>query len=165
MNINGVVSDSIVDGPGIRLTIFFQGCPHHCKGCHNPETWDYEFTSDLKVQDILDMLELDTLETGVTLSGGEPLSPCNFEELFKLVKELKKRNKNIWLYTGYVLDEAVKKYPEIKTELLPYIDVVVDGPFILEKRDLLLHFRGSSNQRLIDVKKFLNGDKDFLYEH
>lgn len=164
MNLNGIVSDSIVDGPGIRLTLFFQGCPHHCKGCHNPETWDYDFTSDMSVKDILDLLDKDSLETGVTLSGGEPLSPCNFEEMFELVKELKKRNKNIWVYTGYVLEEALKKYPELKENFLPYVDVIVDGPFILEKRDLLLHFKGSSNQRLIDVKKYLNGDSNFLYE-
>lgn len=165
MNLNGVEIDSIVDGPGIRMTIFFQGCPHHCEGCHNPETWDYnDVRLKLSVSDIMYELDNDELLSGVTISGGEPLSPCNFEELYELVKEIKKRKKNIWLYTGYVLDDVLKKYPILREKLLPYIDVIVDGAFILEKRNLLLHFRGSENQRLIDVQKYLHGDADFLYE-
>lgn len=163
MGIREIVADSVVDGPGIRMTIFYQGCPHHCKGCQNPETWDYD-VSCLQVNnlDILDEIDIDPLISGVTFSGGEPLSPCNFDSLFFLVKELKKRNKNIWIFTGYVLEDAIRKYPIIKDELLPYVDVVVDGPFIEEQKNLMLRFRGSENQRIINVSKFLKGDKDFF---
>lgn len=165
MNISGVIMDSIVDGPGIRMTVFFQGCPHHCIGCQNPETWDYnKKVLNLSISDLLNELKKDPLISGVTFSGGEPLSPCNFKELFEFAKILKSMGKNIWIYTGYTIEEVINKFPEIKENLLPYVDVIVDGPFIMEKKDLLLNFRGSSNQRLIDVQKYLKGDKDFLYE-
>ena len=96
------------------------------------------------------------------MSGGEPLSPCNFDEVIELVKEIKKRNKNVWIYTGYVIDKLLMLYPNLKNDLLPYVDVIVDGPFILAERDLLLDFKGSRNQRLIDVPKYLKGDTDFI---
>ena len=163
MRLCAIEMDSVVDGPGIRMTVFFQGCPHHCEGCHNPETWDYNAECmELSVKDVLKLFDEDIILSGVTLSGGEPLSPCNFDEVIELVKEIKKRNKNVWIYTGYVIDKLLMLYPNLKNDLLPYVDVIVDGPFILAERDLLLDFKGSRNQRLIDVPKYLKGDTDFI---
>ena len=163
MRLCAIEMDSVVDGPGIRMTVFFQGCPHHCEGCHNPETWDYNAEGmELSVKDVLKLFDEDIILSGVTLSGGEPLSPCNFDEVIELVKEIKKRNKNVWIYPGYVIDKLLMLYPNLKNDLLPYVDVIVDGPFILAERDLLLDFKGSRNQRLIDVPKYLKGDTDFI---
>lgn len=163
MRLCAIEMDSVVDGPGIRMTVFFQGCPHHCEGCHNPETWDYNAECmEMSVKDVLKLFDEDIILSGVTLSGGEPLSPCNFDEVIELVKEIKKRNKNVWIYTGYVIDKLLMLYPNLKNDLLPYVDVIVDGPFILAERDLLLDFKGSRNQRLIDVPKYLKGDTDFI---
>ncbi len=160
MNIRGIEYDSIVDGPGIRLSLFFQGCPHHCKGCHNPETWDYDVECEqYTVEDIIKIVEEDEILAGITLSGGEPLSPCNFEEIIELCKKVKYKGKNIWVYTGYTVENLIRKYPKLLVSLFPYLDVIVDGPFVEEQKDLLIKFRGSKNQRLIDVKKFLNNEE------
>lgn len=163
MKLCGIEMDSIVDGPGIRMTVFFQGCPHHCEGCHNPETWDYDADCfEMSVSDVLKLFDNDSILAGITLSGGEPLSPRNFEEIFELVKEIKARGKNVWIFTGYTIDKVLEKYPNLKSDLFPFVDVLVDGPFVLKKRDLLLDFRGSSNQRLIDMRKYLNNEEDFI---
>ena len=163
MKLCGIEMDSVVDGPGVRMTIFFQGCPHHCEGCHNPETWDYDAEClEMSVKDVLKLFDEDSILSGVTLSGGEPLSPCNFEEIFELVRAIKERNKNVWIYSGYTIDKVLEKYPVLRTELFPYVDVMVDGPFVLKERDLLLDFKGSRNQRLIDVQKYLNNEEDFI---
>lgn len=163
MKLCGIEMDSVVDGPGVRMTIFFQGCPHHCEGCHNPETWDYDAEClEMSVKDVLKLFDEDSILSGVTLSGGEPLSPRNFEEIFELVRAIKERNKNIWIYSGYTIDKVLEKYPVLRTELFPYVDVMVDGPFVLKERDLLLDFKGSRNQRLIDVQKYLNNEEDFI---
>ena len=165
LKLSGVILDSIVDGPGIRMTVFFQGCPHHCKGCHNPETWDYDSKYvEHSVEEVLNLFDSDPILSGITLSGGEPFSERNFNEIEILVKEIKSRGKNVWVYTGYTIDNLLLKYPELKERILPFIDVIVDGPFILEKRNLLCHFRGSENQRLVDVKKYLEKQENFLYE-
>ena len=163
MKLCGIEMDSVVDGPGIRMTVFFQGCPHHCEGCHNPETWDYDAECmEMSVAEVLKLFDGDSILTGLTLSGGEPLSPRNFEEIFELVREMKKRNKNVWVFTGYTIDKVLDKYPNLREDLLPYVDVVVDGPFVLSQRDLMLDFRGSRNQRLIDIPKYLNNENDFI---
>jgi anaerobic ribonucleoside-triphosphate reductase activating protein len=163
MKLCGIEMDSVVDGPGIRMTVFFQGCPHHCEGCHNPETWDYDAECmEMSVAEVLKLFDGDSILTGLTLSGGEPLSPRNFEEIFELVREMKKRNKNVWVFTGYTIDKVLDKYPNLREDLLPYVDVVVDGPFVLSQRDLMLDFRGSRNQRLIDIPKYLNNESDFI---
>ena len=163
MKLCGIEMDSVVDGPGVRMTIFFQGCPHHCEGCHNPESWDYDAEClEMSVKDVLKLFDEDSILAGVTLSGGEPLSPRNFEEIFELVRAIKERNKNIWIYSGYTIDKVLEKYPVLRTELFPYVDVMVDGPFVLKERDLLLDFKGSRNQRLIDVQKYLNNEEDFI---
>lgn len=163
MKLAGIVMDSIVDGSGIRMSIFFQGCPHHCKGCHNPESWDYDADCmEKSVSDVLSLFDNDNILSGVTLTGGEPFSERNFKEISELVKEIKKRGKSVWAFTGYTIDKLLDKYPYIKDDILSNIDVIVDGPFILEQRNLLLTFKGSENQRLIDVKKYLSGEPNYV---
>lgn len=164
MQIRDIVMDSIVDGSGIRMTLFFQGCPHHCNGCHNPDTWSYdEKVNEFSVEYILELFDSDSILSGITLSGGEPFSQRNFEELKVLLPQIKSRGKNVWVYTGYTIESLIRTFPDIVDTLFPYIDVIVDGPFIMEKRNLLCRFRGSENQRLIDLKKYLNGEIDFEY--
>ena len=155
-------SDSIVDGPGLRAVLWTQGCAHHCKGCQNPQTWDFEGGGLVPVSAVLE--EIDKLEyhTGLTLSGGDPM--YQVEPCLEIVKYAKKKGLNIWVYTGFTYEEIMKmneKKPIYK-EFLKEIDVLVDGRFILEKRNLSLLFRGSENQRLIDVQKTLKEDKIVL---
>ena len=153
----------IANGPGVRVSLFVSGCTHHCKGCFNEEAWDFKygkkFTKDNE-DFIMDLLNHDYIE-GITLLGGEPFEYSNQLGLLPLIRRIKKEfpNKTIWCYSGYTFDKDIlndmcKKYDETK-ELLSYIDVLVDGEFILSKKDLKLKFRGSSNQRIIDVKKSL----------
>ena len=150
MNISGIVYDSVVDGEGLRNTIFVSGCFHFCKNCHNPQTWDfnygYEFTKELQDKFIIKCKENSILD-GITISGGDPI--YSYRELIPFLKRYKKENPthNIWLYTGF-------KYEDIKeNEVLKLIDVLVDGEFINELKDLTLAFRGSSNQRIIKLKE------------
>lgn len=151
MRINGIINDSIVDGEGIRLTVFTQGCPHHCNGCHNPQTWDFNGGYDISIDEIVNIYRENALLDGITLSGGEPLMPERYPELIKLFKEIKKMGGNIWVYTGFIWEDLCQKEINNKVfdELKDLIDVVVDGPFILELKDLSLKFRGSQNQRII----------------
>lgn len=151
MNYLGILDCDIADGEGIRVGLFLAGCSHHCKGCHNPESWNETagkpFTE--KTKDILfNLLNHDYID-GLTLSGGDPLYLNNQAGVTKLLKEFKEQfpNKTVWLYTGY-LYKQVKDLP-----LMKYVDVLVDGEFILEQRDTTLAFRGSPNQRIIDLKK------------
>lgn len=159
LNLSGFVKESIVDGPGIRMTIFTQGCPHHCKGCHNPETWPFEPKHSGDVDKILSLALKDPLLQGLTFSGGEPF--CQAEALAELAKKCHANGLNIMCYTGYVFEDLVAgfdKHPEWKA-LLEECDFLVDGPFILEKKSLMLKFRGSTNQRFLDVKKSLEQGK------
>lgn len=161
IRIAGKVDDSIVDGPGIRYTIFFQGCPHHCPGCHNPETHDFNGGHIEEIEDIINEIKKNPLLLGVTISGGEPFSQK--EELLTLVKEIRKTNLNIMVYTGYTFENLINS-DSITKEILSNIDYLVDGPFILKERDLELIFRGSRNQRYIDVKKTLKENKIILVD-
>lgn len=151
IRIASLVDDSIVDGPGIRFTIFMQGCPHKCVGCHNPETHDMMGGYSETIENIISKIKNNPLCFGVTISGGEPFAQK--EELLELVKEIKNINKNIVIYTGYIYEDLLKKNDSTINEILKNIEYLVDGPFILSKRDLTLTFRGSQNQRFIDVKK------------
>lgn len=154
LNVAGCNKESIVDGTGIRYTIFVQGCPHNCPGCHNPETHKFGIGTDLDFEQIYKDISCNVLLDGVTYSGGEPM--CFAEKLIELSKYLKDKMGSeftFWCYTGYVYEEIIKDPKRL--ELLGYLDVLVDGPYIQEKRDLTLSFRGSSNQRIIDVKKSL----------
>lgn len=138
---------SIADGEGIRVVLFVSGCPHHCLGCHNPESWNFsagkEFTS-ATFSKLCELLSRDYID-GLTVSGGEPLAPQNRPQVLEICKAVKERypDKTIWIYTGYTLDE------NLAIELKPYADVVVDGEFIQNLRDITLPFRGSSNQRIV----------------
>lgn len=156
-----ILDCDIVDGNGIRVSLFVSGCSHHCKGCHNPESWDAfngkEFTEET-VNKLLTLLDRDYVD-GITLTGGDPLMLGNRYEITKLCKLLKEKfpNKSIWLYTGYEFEEIEA------LEVLQYIDVLVDGPFKLDLRDISLAFKGSYNQRVIDVQKTLKNGNIVLY--
>ena len=160
MRIAGIVRDSIVDGIGIRDTIFFQGCPHHCKSCHNQQTWDYSGGEEMSVQEILDLLS--NSSNDITISGGEPLE--QFDDLLHLLEAIRKTtNKRVWLYTGYVFDFKLRSNIYGLTLLSNYVDVLVDGRFVdTLKGDY--QFKGSSNQRLIDLPKSVKENKIILWE-
>ncbi len=161
----------IANGPGVRVSLFVSGCTHHCKGCFNPETWDFEygnvFTEDTQEQ-IFELLAPDYI-AGLTVLGGEPFEPDNQRALLPFLKEERKRypQKNIWCYTGYLLDEELWKDSaarcEATDEMLSFLDVLVDGEFKQEEKDISLRFRGSRNQRLIDVPESLKQGKVCLY--
>lgn len=155
LRLAGVIRESIVDGPGLRMTIFTQGCPHHCKGCHNPQTHDFNGGYISHPENILAAIDKDKLLRGVTFSGGEPFMQA--DALARLAKEIHKRGLDIVTYTGFTYEqlfESFEEYPD-RRELLEQTDYLIDGKFILEQRSLDLHFRGSANQRIIDVKKSL----------
>lgn len=160
----GVVRESIVDGPGLRFTVFCQGCPHGCEGCHNPATHDFEGGYDCEISKIIAAVDENPLLDGVTFSGGEPM--CQPEAFTVLAKELKKRNLNIMVYTGYTYEELLElaeTRPAVG-KLLELTDYLVDGRFILAQRDLTLPFRGSTNQRILDMKQTLAAGKPILAE-
>lgn len=151
---NYFVPESIVDGSGIRSVIFTQGCTHHCKGCHNQHTWAMNGGKVIDTLEVISNLDkADTfLHKGLTISGGEPF--LQVKPLIEIAKYYKKTfNKTIWCYTGFTYDMLLGK-PENK-EFLSYIDVLVDGKFEIEKKSLSLKFKGSANQRIIDVQKSL----------
>lgn len=153
IRIAGYIQDSIVDGPGMRLTVFTQGCPHMCKGCHNPETWGFKGGEIISVSDLEMILASNPLISGLTLSGGEPFMQP--EACVTLAKAAHSLGKNVWVYTGYTYEDlkTCKSEGSYADKFLEEIDVLVDGPFIEEEKSLSLLFRGSKNQRLIDMKK------------
>ncbi|MFA6834987.1 MAG: anaerobic ribonucleoside-triphosphate reductase activating protein [Fibrobacteraceae bacterium] len=164
LRIAGIEPESCVDGPGMRMTVFVQGCPHHCPFCHNPQTHDFKGGHDIDIAEILDMLDEDPLLDGVTFSGGEPF--CQAKNLVPLAREIKERGMHLTIYTGYLYEDLIKKSntePEI-LELLTFADLLVDGPFLIAERTLDAPFKGSSNQRLIDVQKTLGGKEVILWE-
>ena len=143
-----ITFDSIVDGPGIRAVVWFQGCPHHCAGCHNPETWTTEGGNIMTIDEVVNTIARNPLQTGVTLSGGDPLHQP--EACLDIIKRLKAiKNYSIWLYTGYTIEQLQEENNDIINEILQNIDVLVDGPFVLAEKSLDLPFRGSRNQRII----------------
>lgn len=156
LNLAGIIEDSIVDGPGIRTTIFCQGCPHHCIGCHNPETWSFEGGTPMEETEILKIVKSNPLVKGVTFSGGEPFAQAEgFSVLAKLLKE---EGYEVASYSGYTF-EKLYEGDETWRNLLEHIDVLIDGPYMETQRSLSLVFRGSYNQRIIDVKASLeNGE-------
>lgn len=145
------MEDTTVDGPGFRTSVYSSGCPHHCPGCHNPQSWDISNGHPVDIKDILKVI-LDDPFADVTFSGGDPMfQPEGFTELAKAIRQ--HSNKNIWCYTGYLFEDLLR-HPAQKA-LLELIDVLVDGRFIEALRDEELRFRGSSNQRIIDVPRSL----------
>ena len=153
MKLAGINTESVVDGDGLRMTIFGQGCPHHCKGCHNPSTWDFNGGDETSPEKIISMVKENPLLDGVTFSGGEPF--VHAKDFAWIAKEIHHLGLNVWSYSGYTYEELQKLAKTNKdiASFLAEIDVLVDGKFILTKRDLSLKFRGSSNQRIIDMKK------------
>ena len=149
----GVVRESIVDGPGLRMAVFCQGCPHGCPGCHNQETHDFAGGYDCEIEKIVQAVKADPLLDGVTFSGGEPF--CQPEAFFNLALALKelRPDLNLMAYSGYTYEELIAMHSEGVDRLLAIIDYLVDGPFILAERDLTLLFRGSANQRVIDMNR------------
>ena len=156
LELSGIVSDSIVDGPGIRTTIFCQGCPHHCPGCHNPETWAFGCGTPMEEETLVEIVQSNPLCRGVTFSGGEPFSQAaGFATLAKLLKE---KGYEVASYSGYTF-EALLEGSEEQKELLRSIDILIDGPFLRQLKSLEIAFRGSTNQRILDVKKSLAAGK------
>ena len=160
ISILDIVEDTTVDGPGFRTTIYCAGCPNHCPGCHNPQSWDIANGNDVDIEDILETILADPF-ADVTFSGGDPMfQPEGFTELARAIKE--QSSKNIWCYTGY-LYEHILENPAMRA-LLEQVDVLVDGRFVEALRDEQLRFRGSSNQRIIDVKRSLEEGKVVLVQ-
>lgn len=149
--VNGIINDSIVDGPGLRYVIFTQGCPHFCKGCHNPDTHSSTGGYYLNFSDVIQSITENPLNDGVTFSGGEPM--IHAKTLLPLAQEIRKLGKGIMLYSGYTFEQILKN--DDMKKLLECCDILVDGKFEIENKNLMLRFRGSSNQRVIDVPKSL----------
>ena len=147
MRILDIVPGTSVDGPGLRTAIYFAGCEHKCPGCHNPQSWDFDGGQDMSVDEIMAVVIENDFD--VTFTGGDPL--YSTETILPLAREIRRIGKSIWCYTGFRYEEIVS-HPRMR-ELMEYIDVLVDGPFVESLRDVHLLFRGSSNQRLIDLHK------------
>ncbi len=152
--------DSIVDGEGIRTVVWTQGCPHHCPGCHNPTTHDFEGGALVDVKEVIEKLRKIPNQDGITLSGGDPL--CQSKACIEICKAAKEMGLNVWCYTGFTYEAILKNKKQ--RELLPYIDVLVDGRFILEEKSYNLYFKGSRNQRVIDVGRSLKEERVVLVE-
>ncbi|MBR3660957.1 MAG: anaerobic ribonucleoside-triphosphate reductase activating protein [Bacilli bacterium] len=157
-------TDSIVDGPGLRAVLWTQGCGHHCRGCQNPQTWDFNGGGLVPISMVKDAIAELEYHTGLTISGGDPM--YQVESCLEIAKYAKSLGLNIWVYTGFTFEELLKlsKTEPIYLEFLKIIDVLVDGRFILEERDLSILFRGSRNQRLIDVQKTLENKNVVLFD-
>lgn len=162
---NYITKDSIVDGPGLRFVIWTQGCGHKCPGCHNSETHDFNAGVEISVDSIKERItELSKNKSyqGVTFSGGDPM--YQIEELTELARHAQECGLDVWVYTGFTFEYLLKNEKEKFLKSLEHIDVLVDGPFILKEKSLTLLFKGSKNQRLIDVKKTLDKGKIVLFE-
>ncbi len=172
MNYAAIKNCDIANGPGVRVSLFVSGCTHRCKGCFNEVAWDFQygepFTKET-IDRILEMLAPPQIK-GLTILGGEPFEPENQLAVLELLRQVKSKypEKSIWAFSGYLMDRDIlsgRLGPwEITREYLSYLDVLVDGPFILEKKDLSLRFRGSSNQRLIDVPATLKNNAVVIWE-
>lgn len=172
MNVADIKKVDVANGPGVRVSLFVSGCTHHCKDCFNEVAWDFKYGREYTQEDedyIISLLSPDYIE-GITILGGEPFEYVNQKGILPLLRRIKKElpNKTIWCFSGYtfdkdILDNMCKKWNETK-ELISYIDVIVDGKFVVEKKNLKLKFRGSSNQRIIDVQESLKKNKVILVE-
>lgn len=162
----------VANGVGVRVSVFVSGCTHHCKNCFNEQAWDFNYGNEFTEKEIEKVVNLmdHSYVSGLTLLGGEPFEHTNQKGLLPLVKKVKERfpDKNIWCYSGYTFEKDIKdkmcKEWKETLELLSYIDVLVDGEFQEENKDIKLRFRGSSNQRIIDVKKSLKENKTVLFD-
>ena len=154
MNYAGIIYNDILAAPGISLSFFTQGCPHHCEGCHNPETWDFnggkEFTQDT-LSSIIKGLTANGVERNLAIMGGEPLCPENLFLVNLIIREVKQQlpNTKIYLWTGYLYEELEERNDKQTNDILENVDVLIDGPFIAKERDITLFMRGSKNQRIL----------------
>ncbi|MBR5152610.1 MAG: anaerobic ribonucleoside-triphosphate reductase activating protein [Clostridia bacterium] len=164
LRISGTVPESIVDGPGIRYTVFVQGCPHHCEGCHNPQTHDFDGGKEIEQERILNEIKKNPLLSGVTFSGGEPF--CQPEALAELGEEIKKMGLNLVCYSGFTFEElyAMAEKDAGVHSLLSLTDILIDGKFVLAEKSLMLKFRGSKNQRILDLPASLKAGKAMIME-
>ena len=163
MNYADIKQYDVANGIGVRVSLFVSGCTHHCKECFNKEAWDFDYGkpfTDKEADDIISYLKPDYV-AGLSLLGGEPLEPVNQEGLLPLLRRVHNEdpNKTVWCYTGYLFDRDILgrmcRESDVTKEILSYIDILVDGEFVLERKNLKVNFRGSDNQRIIDVKKSL----------
>lgn len=173
MNYAEIKQYDVANGTGVRVSIFVSGCTHHCKHCFNEETWDFNYGrpfSETEVHQIVEYLKPDYV-AGLSVLGGEPFEPSNQEGLLPLLQAVKKEypEKDIWCYTGYLFDKQILEdmcgKSEVTRQMLSCIDILVDGRFVEEKKNLKLRFRGSENQRIIDVKKSLEQGQVIHWEH
>lgn len=165
MRFSKIKDNDIANGLGVTMSLWTQGCPHHCKGCFNGETWDFDAGEEFEDSDleyILENINKNNVHRDLSILGGEPLCPKNVDGVIEVCKIFKEKfpEKKIYLWTGYV----VEQFNEKQRNVLNYIDVLVDGPFVQAKRNLSLMMRGSSNQRVIDVKKSLDENKIVLFQ-
>ncbi len=172
MNYAEIKNCDIANGPGVRISLFVSGCTHHCKGCFNEVAWDFHYGSPFTqetIDKILEMMKPGYIR-GLTLLGGEPFEPQNQEPIVELLRQIKQKmpDKSIWAFSGYLFDRDILSGRlgdwKITREYLSYLDVLVDGPFVEEKKNLSLRFRGSENQRIIDVPASLAQNKIVLWQ-
>lgn len=171
MHYGNIKNYDIADGEGVRVTLFCSGCTNRCEGCFQPETWDFcygkEYTKETEDQ-LIQMLTNPNIQ-GLTLLGGDPFEPSNQRTLITLLRRVKQELplKDVWAYTGFVYEqdllEGQRKHTEVTDEMLSYIDVLVDGPFVIDQKDISLYFRGSTNQRVIDMPKTLKSGNVVIY--
>lgn len=172
MNYAEIKKTDVANGPGVRVSLFVSGCTHHCLGCFNQETWDFHFgqpfTSEIE-DELLRLLDQEYI-SGLTVLGGEPFEPANQRALLPFLKKVKQKfpHKSIWCYSGYLLDQELWQQSrarcEVTDEMLSLIDVLVDGEFVQERKNISLAFRGSENQRLIDMAKSRKQNRVCLYQ-
>lgn len=171
MHYGNIKNYDIADGEGVRVTLFCSGCTNRCEGCFQPETWDFcygkEYTKETEDQ-LIKMLTNPNIQ-GLTLLGGDPFEPSNQRTLITLLRRVKQElpTKDVWAYTGFVYEqdllEGQRKHTEVTDEMLSYIDVLVDGPFVIDEKDISLYFKGSTNQRVIDMPKTLKSGNVVIY--
>ena len=169
MNYADIKKVDVANGPGVRVSLFVSGCTHHCKECFNPETWDFSFGSPFGEEQIAEILKLldRSYIRGLSLLGGEPFEPENQQAVLELVRRVRAQlpQKDVWCYSGYLFEElAAGKVGAHSRALLEQLDILVDGPFVLEQKDLGLRFRGSANQRIIDVPASLKAGAVELWQ-
>ena len=160
MKMAGFYDESISNGLGWRAVLFVSGCPHHCPGCHNQVAQDYNYGEEFDEKSIIERIKNNSILKGITISGGEPLCKENIAGVNKFIENIKKEKPDfdVWCYTGYTLEELKSRVDEITNQTLNNIDVLVDGKFIQERKNPEIKFRGSDNQRLLDLKRCLNED-------
>lgn len=160
MKMAGFYDESISNGLGWRAVLFVSGCPHHCPGCHNQVAQDYNYGEEFDEKSIIERIKNNSILKGITISGGEPLCKENIAGVNKFIENIKKEKPDfdVWCYTGYTLEELKSRGDEVTNQTLNNIDVLVDGKFIQERKNPEIKFRGSDNQRLLDLKRCLNED-------